>query len=489
MTIKDKQFNFKVLIKSTVSFWLVIVLPLSLLLIGILLALDLTSANGPSETWPFYLLYFFGFNLLCFLFLLVFLRIVLPNSFRIAIKDNAYIIGEIPSADHVEQSDYAIIPFVAIQSVKIVRFLLITTVKIRLKKEEKIARQYPTRTLFFERKEDAIAAAEAFQNYHPTIDENGNIVEEQLQYPERNAEHPKFKITFCTFFPLILLILVGSLIGVSVYTSRIEYPWYFDSLGVTHRQESLGDPNETVDVAVLDSGLASWSLPYFKREPTYYDATSEQTASFTDGTGHGTNVALLIASASTKKNSIYGVAPLVHLHIIRVQNSVGLTDTETIHKGLTYCKNQDYDIINMSFGRKSFDETIEEDLKELKEKGVILNSSVGDNKEEFTYPASSSYTYAVQTQDEDGKRDVNTNTSSTKQGILCPGENISVLRMNEEGEKVFQKDTASSYACAIFTGYVSLLMVRQKDFSLTWLDTQLKSDTLYNKDSFLGILK
>lgn len=310
-----------------------------------------------------------------------------------------------------------------------------------------------------------------------------------FQYPERNAEHPKFKITFCTFFPLILLILVGSLIGVSVYTSRIGYPWYFDSLGVTHRQESLGDPNETVDVAILDSGLASWSLPYFKREPTYYDATSEQTASFTDGTGHGTNVALLIASASAKKNSIYGVAPLVHLHIIRVMNSVGLTDTETIHKGLTYCKNQDYDIINMSFGRKSFDDTIEEDLKELKEKGVILNSSVGDNKEEFTYPASSSYTYAVQTQDEDGKRDVNTNTSSSKQGILCPGENISVLRMNEEGEKVFQKDTASSYACAIFTGYVSLLMVRQKDFSLTWLDTQLKSDTLYNKDSFLGILK
>ena len=170
-------------------------------------------------------------------------------------------------------------------------------------------------------------------------------------------------------------------------------------------------------------------------------------------------------------------------------NSVGLTDTETIHKGLTYCKNQDYDIINMSFGRQSFDDTIEEDLKELKEKDVILNSSVGDNKEEFTYPASSSYTYAVQTQDEDGKRDVNTNTSSSKQGILCPGENISVLRMNEEGEKVFQKDTASSYACAIFTGYVSLLMVRQKDFSLTWLDTQLKSDTLYNKDSFLGILK
>ena len=484
----DDKFTHKTLLKCSFSLWLVTAFPFSFLYIGFILLLDFTSVNGPSIPWQYYLLYYFGFNVCTFLFIIWFLWMALPNFFHVKIEHNAYIVGN-HSRIYGRELELVITPFSTIQSVKVVRFLLITTVKIRLKKEEKIARQYPTRTLFFERKEDAIAAAEAFQNYHPTIDENGNIVEEQLQYPERNAEHPKFKITFCTFFPLILLILVGSLIGVSVYTSRIEYPWYFDSLGVTHRQESLGDPDETVDVAVLDSGLASWSLPYFKREPTYYDATSEQTASFTDGTGHGTNVALLIASASTKKNSIYGVAPLVHLHIIRVMNSVGLTDTETIHKGLTYCKNRDYDIINMSFGRKSFDDTIEEDLKELKEKGVILNSSVGDDKEEFTYPASSSYTYAVQTQDENGKLDANTNTSSTKQGILCPGENIPLLRRNAEGEKVLEKDTASSYACAIFTGYVSLLMVRQKDFSLTWLDTQLKSDTLYNKDSFLGILK
>jgi subtilisin family serine protease len=287
---------------------------------------------------------------------------------------------------------------------------------------------------------------------------------------------------------LVLILSFGETTYTDIQYSR--YPWYFESLKVRSLRER--EPKQQVTVAIADSGLSENALPYFEYQPAFYDAVNDEYASFSDPTGHGTEIAMLIASNSKKKCSEYGISPKVHLLIVKVEDEHGVTTTDYLHSGLSFLLTQDIDIINISLGTKKSNEIIEDDLRKLYEKGCFIHCAAGDDSGSFAFPASSEYTFAIQTQDIDSQMDSFSNSSDSKPGILCPGQDIPVIVWNRAGEKILVERTGSSFACAIFSGYLSLLLesrvVENDSFSPATLVDRIDKQSLYDEAGFLSLI-
>jgi len=287
---------------------------------------------------------------------------------------------------------------------------------------------------------------------------------------------------------LVLILSFGEAAYTDVQYSR--YPWYFESLKVRKLRER--EPKEQVNVAIVDSGLSENALPYFEYQPTFYDAVTHEYSSFSDSTGHGTEMAMLIASNSKKKSSVYGISPKVHLLIVKVEDEHGVTTTDYLHSGLSFLLTQDINIINVSLGTKKSNETIDDDLKKLREKGCFINCAAGDDSESFVFPASSEFTFAIQTQDIDSQIDPFSNYSDSKPGILFPGQDIPVIVWNRAGEKILVERTGSSFACAIFSAYLSLFL-ESRDFENgsflpAMLEDRVDKHSLYDETGFFSLL-
>lgn len=162
-------------------------------------------------------------------------------------------------------------------------------------------------------------------------------------------------------------------------STKISYPWYFEKLKINDnlhygKQEDIG-------IAIIDSGFNENCQKYFDKEIIKYDATGENNTS--DLTGHGTQMALLIGSNSKKKESIYGIDPYIQLYSIRVCNSYGITSSTYLHNALEYCKSINISIVNISLGGTSYNNEIENDIKELKDNDIFVICAAGDKKTDF----------------------------------------------------------------------------------------------------------
>ncbi|WP_407571511.1 S8 family serine peptidase [Deinococcus altitudinis] len=145
-----------------------------------------------------------------------------------------------------------------------------------------------------------------------------------------------------------------------------------------------------VTVAVIDTGL-DLSHPAFVgslTDPsTWKDYVGGDAAPQDEGTlgvggfGHGTNVAGIILQ----------IAPMAKIMPIRVLGSDGSGDVINIASAITWAGAHGAKVINLSLGSTSDSKTVQDAIKAVTAKNILVTSSAGNgNVDKLTYPAATS---------------------------------------------------------------------------------------------------
>ncbi|MCD1259974.1 S8 family peptidase [Paenibacillus athensensis] len=115
-----------------------------------------------------------------------------------------------------------------------------------------------------------------------------------------------------------------------------------------------------------------------------------------DDNGHGTHIAGTIA-ASSRGGGIIGVAPKALIHPVKAFDHNGSAYVSDIIAGILWCVDQDLDVINMSFGMKTYSRALEQAVLRAYNAGkIIVASSGNDGKRTVVdYPARFPQTLAV----------------------------------------------------------------------------------------------
>jgi len=194
--------------------------------------------------------------------------------------------------------------------------------------------------------------------------------------------------------------------------------------------------------------------------------------------GHGTHVAGIIAA---QHNDVAkGVAPGVKLYAYKALGGTGdeNENMDSVLRALEwiYLQNTDkiddvhIDIVNMSFGTQGYSVVLDEILRTLYERGVLLVAANMNNFSDVVgYPARSPYVIAVGSKEKDGMKSDFSNTGLETE-LGAPGRNILSTISNatyiatpeEDLEKLhsttgYMYKTGTSQATPFVTGAAALL--------------------------------
>ncbi|MDF3130159.1 S8 family serine peptidase [Kiritimatiellaeota bacterium B1221] len=111
-----------------------------------------------------------------------------------------------------------------------------------------------------------------------------------------------------------------------------------------------------------------------------------------DDNGHGTHCAGIIGADGFNDVGISGVAPRVKLMGVKFLSDKGLGFTSDALEGISYAKNNGADVLNLSWGSRSYSESLFTLLRDCSETGMIIVASAGNDADNIdnrsTYPAS-----------------------------------------------------------------------------------------------------
>nr|WP_273848123.1 Ig-like domain-containing protein [Halalkalibacter alkalisediminis] len=183
-------------------------------------------------------------------------------------------------------------------------------------------------------------------------------------------------------------------------------------------------------IAVIDTGVDSRlaDLENKVRTDLGYNFISHNTNALDDN-GHGTHVSGIIAAESNNHFSMTGINHATKIIPIKVLNSSGGGDTETIASGIKYAVDKGANVINLSLGG-SYSRVIESALKYAASKGVTIVAASGNEQSSMlSYPASSRYVIAVGATN---RSDIVSDYSNYGDGLdlVAPGTGIPSLLPN-----------------------------------------------------------
>ncbi len=147
----------------------------------------------------------------------------------------------------------------------------------------------------------------------------------------------------------------------------------------THLAEEGITYSDTIEVAVLDSGVAN-NHPVFENriEPTGFNSINSEDDCF-DDFGHGTHVAGIIA-ANTPENVI------IKPYKVLDENGLG-TDLQ-VYLGIEQAIADGVEVINLSLSRRGYSTVLYDAITHAEEQGVVVVASAGNkgvNLYEITY--------------------------------------------------------------------------------------------------------
>lgn len=222
--------------------------------------------------------------------------------------------------------------------------------------------------------------------------------------------------------------------------------------------------NKRVKVAVLDTGIALESnTPSFLKT---YSKNIKLCRAFggldpgtvdEDESGHGTRMASLILK----------ICPVADLYIARVARKSNELHPETVARAIRWAVDLDVDMINMSFGwALEHPAEVDTALMLAVSKSIrIFAATYNDGDESYRrnvpYPASSPYTFAIDSASGTGNYDPN-NLSRTRDPqagrFSAPGQSVlsaCPTNVNRLGE---MRSNGASVATAIATGVAALML-------------------------------
>lgn len=272
----------------------------------------------------------------------------------------------------------------------------------------------------------------------------------------------------------------------STATGAVSTNYDFDQNTTVFSRINIGDTwnsnrGENVHVAVIDTGVYSSHEDFNGSNISSLSKnTYLNTSSYTDGNGHGTTSAAMIAAAVNSVGGT-GVAPNVELVVLKASSDAGAFSVASINNALQYCIDNDVDIINMSLQgyASSFTATYTEDFGEYSttvsstgiagssdysakinacyEAGITIVAAAGNyNTNRVSYPAANDHVIAVAST---GLTDAN---ALNKAGYSNYGDWIDVCAPGyvytplKSGTSDYSVTLGTSFSAPIVTGAIAL---------------------------------
>lgn len=178
-----------------------------------------------------------------------------------------------------------------------------------------------------------------------------------------------------------------------------------------------------------------------------------------DDNGHGTHIAGTIA-AYNRQHGIIGVAPLAVIHPVKAFDHQGGAFVSDIISGIDWCLMNNVNIINMSFGMKSYSRALESAVLSAYRAGIVIVASSGNEgrQSEVDYPARMRQVIAVGATTRKGKIAPFCNTGK-EIDIYAPGEKIYSTWLRGK----YHELSGTSMATSHVTGVIALMLARKPD--------------------------
>jgi subtilisin family serine protease len=194
-----------------------------------------------------------------------------------------------------------------------------------------------------------------------------------------------------------------------------------------------------------------------------------------DGLGHGTAVASVIAARGDNGFGLSGMAWNARLIPVKVVHDDGWATTATMIAGLRYALDEGARIVNMSLNGSAPSQALDEAIQQAQARGVLVVTSAGNdglNRDRVpSYPAS------------ERSASVITVASSDRAGALAPGSAFGrgSVDIAAPGDEILTSDlggrftrrSGTSFAAAYVTGAAALLAAAHPDASATRLRAAL----------------
>jgi subtilisin family serine protease len=194
-----------------------------------------------------------------------------------------------------------------------------------------------------------------------------------------------------------------------------------------------------------------------------------------DGLGHGTAVASVIAARGDNGFGLSGMAWNAQVMPIKVLHDDGWGTTATMIAGLRYALDQGARIVNMSLNGSARSQALDEAIQQAEDRGVLVVTSAGNdgrNRDRVpSYPASesSASVITVASADRAGGLAPGSAFGRASVDIAAPGD--AILTSDLGGR--FAKRSGTSFAAAYVTGAAALLAAARPDASATSLRAAL----------------
>lgn len=229
-----------------------------------------------------------------------------------------------------------------------------------------------------------------------------------------------------------------------------------------------------VDIAVLDSGIASHSDLTISGGVSMVDYTS----SYKDDNGHGTHVAGVIGSKDDG-NGTRGVSPDANLYAVKVLDKGGHGKLTDIIEGVDWAINKGVDIINMSLGTDSDSEALKMVVDKAKDQGILVVASAGNSgnsagtDNSMAYPARYDSVISVGATDANNKR-ANFSSTGTALDVMAPGKAIPSTYLNNS----YGTGDGTSQAAPYVSGMLALMKQKFPEKSGAELRQMLESSVM-----------
>jgi subtilisin len=149
-------------------------------------------------------------------------------------------------------------------------------------------------------------------------------------------------------------------------------------------KQSLGNH---VSIGVIDTGVDYNHPDLIQSVSRGVNLVNRHLLPFDDN-GHGTHISGTIA-ASGSATGIIGVAPRANIHPVKAFDQNGSAYVSDIIAGIDWCVQNNLDVINMSFGMKSYNKSLELAVLNAYHAGKVIVASSGNDGHKATidYPA------------------------------------------------------------------------------------------------------
>ncbi|AKM84926.1 MAG: peptidase S8 and S53 subtilisin kexin sedolisin [candidate division Kazan bacterium GW2011_GWA1_50_15] len=190
--------------------------------------------------------------------------------------------------------------------------------------------------------------------------------------------------------------------------------------------------------------------------------------------GHGTGIASIIAARSNNGIGITGINWQARIMALRALNSIGGGDFETVATAIRYATDNGARVINMSFGSFTDMSVLASAINYAISHSVVIVAAVGNNSAgTIYYPAAYPQVIAVSSLNSADQLSTFSNYGPGVD-VAAPGERIAMADLSSSAPSIYAEGSGSSFAAAIVTGTVSLMLARNPSLSPAQIETILK---------------